>query len=221
MLAVTLAVLLYAYYVLSTDIILGVSDTAPFSGWSIGKYQGMMTLFSMLATLLILATTFSDRRKKAGILTDATGFPERSRVLVKSMIIGGYFLVLSLLIFIMGCVFMSVFFGETAIGTYAVSWCFTVIPCLFLILGVSGCLGRKSPVPVFVFMGVLIVAAFILYKYGWDINGAGYYESMSADLTLAGEAEPAFTLSFGYVLSRLLYLVPGAALLIVGYAKRV
>ena len=100
-LAVTIAVLLYAYYILSTDIILGVSDTAPFSGWSIGKYQGTMTLFSMLATLLILATTFSGRLKKAEILTNVTGVSTRKRILVKSVIIGGYFLLLNLLIFIM------------------------------------------------------------------------------------------------------------------------
>ena len=55
--AMLVAELLYAYFILSTEIILGVSDTAPFSGWSFGSYLGKAELFAAIVTLFVLATT--------------------------------------------------------------------------------------------------------------------------------------------------------------------
>ena len=69
------ASLIYSWYLLSTETILGVADTAPFSGWSFGKYLGDSALINMLITLLIIAMSFSERQRKAGILTDVTAFP--------------------------------------------------------------------------------------------------------------------------------------------------
>lgn len=63
-LAMTVIALLYAWFLLSSETILGVSDTAPFSGWSFGKYLGDIALLSMLIALFLLANVHSNRQKK-------------------------------------------------------------------------------------------------------------------------------------------------------------
>ena len=209
--AMTLLVLLYSYYILSTDIILGVSDTAPFSGWSFGRYLGDSALLAMLVTLLILAATFSSERKKAGILTEVTGFPEKKRFLIKGLIIGGYFLMVNLLSFLMGCVFMNSMFGEVETAKYFLCWILVVLPSLSVVLGWGEALGRKSPVFVYLLMSGTLLAAFTLRAYGLDLSGGGYYETASAGLKEGSCAEPAFHVSAGYLICRMFYFVCGVA----------
>ena len=50
--AMLIVELIYSYLILSSEIILGISDTAPFSGWSFGKYLGETTLVSLLVSFL-------------------------------------------------------------------------------------------------------------------------------------------------------------------------
>ena len=94
-LALTLINLLYAYFLLSTEIILGVSDTAPFSGWSFGKYMGSTALCSMVIALLILVYSGTGRKRSVSVLTDVTSFPKKKLHLLRSLVVGGFFLFIS------------------------------------------------------------------------------------------------------------------------------
>ena len=211
--AMSIITLLYAYYILSTETILGVSDTAPFSGWSFGKYLGDTTLVSMLVTLFILSTIYSKRQKNVSILTDVTGFPVKKRILIRNMIIGGFFLLSNLLIFIMGCVFLGVIFGTIYPGVYFADWLLISIPCLVIILGVGNLLGRMNPVLIYVFMGVVILMAFVMREYSIDINGANYFEVMSEALESLKGTETPFTIAPTFLFTRLIYLILGAVVL--------
>ena len=79
-----------------------------------------------------------------GILAEVTGFPKKKRILIRNIIVGGYFLISSLLIFIIGCIFLGTIFGEMYIGTYILDWILITIPCLTVILGIGNVLGKKS-----------------------------------------------------------------------------
>ena len=201
--AMTIITLLYAYYILSTETILGISDTAPFSGWSFGKYLGDTTLISTLVTLFILSTIYSKRQKNVSILTDVTGFPVRKRIMIRNIIIGGFFLLSNLLIYITGCVFLGVIFGKIYPGVYLVDWLLITIPCLVIILGVGNLLGRINPALIYVFMGVVVLMAFVMSEYSIDINGAN---------SLKGGETP-FTIAPTFLFTRLVYLILGAAAL--------
>ena len=201
--------LLYSWYLLSTQTILGVSDTAPFSGWSFGKYLGDSTLISMLITLLIIAVSFSERQKKAGILTDATAFPVKKRILIRSILTGGFFILCTILNLIMGCIFLYSLFGEIYLGSYLLDWALICLPCAVLVTGMGMLLGRKSHVPVYVFMLVCLLTAFILKGAAADINGAGYFEVMAARLAGIEKEETPFMISSGYLVTRIIYLCMG------------
>ena len=210
----TAVTLLYSYFILSTDIILGVSDTAPFSGWSFGKYMGEANILSILVTLFILATTFSKRQKKVELLTGLTGFPAKKRVLIKSIIIGGFYIFSNLLVLILGCVFMGSLFGKLQLGSYLVSWLLINLPCLFVILGIGNILGKKSPVLIYVFMALIVVMAFAMRESFIDLNGANYFVVMSEKLETINGGEIPFSLSLGFIMRRTVYLILGAMILI-------
>ena len=211
--AMTIMTLLYAYYILSTETILGISDTAPFSGWSFGKYLGDTTLISTLVTLFILSTIYSKRQKNVSILTDVTGFPVRKRIMIRNIIIGGFFLLSNLLIYITGCVFLGVIFGKIYPGVYLVDWLLITIPCLVIILGVGNLLGRINPALIYVFMRVVVLMAFVMSEYSIDINGANYYAVMSGALESLKGGETPFTIAPTFLFTRLVYLILGAAAL--------
>jgi hypothetical protein len=209
----TVITLLYAYYKLSSDTIMGVSDTAPFSGWSFGDYMGDVNLISMLVTLFIMAKLFSKQQKKVSILTDVTGFPVRSRMLIRNVIIGGFFILNNLLIFTLGCVFLEVLFGVIYPAVYIADWLLITIPCLLVILGVGNLLGKINPVLIYVFMAVMIAMSFILNEYAIDINGANYYTIVSSALETLKGVETPFTITPGFIYTRLFYLIIGAGAL--------
>ena len=83
-LAMLIVTLTYSYLILSSEIILGISDTAPFSGWSFGKYLGETMLVSLLVSFFILSNLYSKRQKQVSILADVTGFSIRKRMLISN-----------------------------------------------------------------------------------------------------------------------------------------
>ncbi len=207
--------LAYSWYLLSTETILGVSDTAPFSGWSFGKYLGDTTLISMLITLLIIAMSFSERQRRAGILTDVTAFPPKKRILVRGILTGGFFLLCTLLNLLMGCIFLGNLFGEIYLGSYLLDWVLICLPCALLLTGMGMLLGRISPVLVYVFMALCLLTAFLFTGPGIDINGASYFVSMPDKLAGLECIETPFVISAGYILTRCVYLLLGLGAYIV------
>ena len=201
--------LLYSYFILSTETILGVSNTAPFSGWSFGKYLGDTTLSSMLVSLMIMSLLYSKRQRNVGILTDVTGFSVRKRILIRNVIIGGFFLLNNLLIFIEGCIFLGALFGEVYPGLYIIDWLLITIPCLLVILGVGNLLGRINPVLIYVFMGVVMLMAFVMSEYAIDINGANYFEVVSETLETFKGGETPFTVQPAFLCKRMAYSILG------------
>lgn len=54
---------IYSYEIMTSDIILGVANTAPLSGWSYGEYLAKV-LPILLVTLLFLSHFFIQNKKK-------------------------------------------------------------------------------------------------------------------------------------------------------------
>ena len=209
--AILAAGMLYSWYLLSTQIILGVSDTAPFSGWSFGKYLGDSTLISMLITLLITAVSLSGQQKMAGILTDATAFPVKKRILIRSLLTGGFFLICTIINLILGCIFLYSLFGEIYIGSYLLDWALICLPCMFLITGMGMLIGRKSNVPIYIFMGVCLIMAFAFRRLSLDFNGAAYFEITPGLFDGPAKEDPPFVIGLSYVIKRSVYLFAGMA----------
>ena len=218
-LAVLIVTLTYSYLILSSEIILGISDTAPFSGWSFGKYLGETTLVSLLVSFFILSNLYSKKQREVSILADVTGFSVRKRMVIRNVIIGGFFLISNLLIFVEGCIFLYVLFGKIYIGTYIAEWLLITIPCLFILLGVGNLLGSKNTVFVYIFMVAITIMAVILKEFGIDINGANYFEVVSAALESLKGGETPFTITPQFLCTRLMYMIFGIGALVTVFIR--
>ena len=53
----------FAWYLLTSDIIAGVACTAPFSAWSFGAYLGKVMPICILAVLFLLSCYYSKKKK--------------------------------------------------------------------------------------------------------------------------------------------------------------
>lgn len=212
---------LYSYYLLSADIILGVSDTAPFSGWSFGKYMGSGVLWTFLLSLLILITSNAGR-KNVAVLTNVTGISPKKLNLVRSLIVTAFFLLSCLLIFLLGCVFLQTLFQTIRIGAYLAAFLLTALPCAILIIGFGTVAGNLHPAFGYVLIVLLLAvslfaAAGIGGGYLLDAAGASYYETVSGLLERFEASETPFVIRGGYVLARSLYACLGIAVFWFGY----
>ncbi|MCR5337639.1 MAG: hypothetical protein K6E75_03690 [Lachnospiraceae bacterium] len=218
--------LLYSYYLLSADIILGVSDTAPFSGWSFGKYMGSGALWTLLISLFILAYSRAGK-KNVSVLTDVTAISPKKLNLIRSLIVTGFFLVGCLVIFILGCVFLWVMFQSVFIGYYVVSFLLITLPCMGLIIGIGTLVGDARPAVIYAcIVLILCVSCLASVRIGtgsglwhlFDAAGASYYETVSAQLETLEASETPFVINVGYLASRVLYMVLGIAAFAIGFA---
>ena len=137
----------------------------------------------------------------------------RSRMLIRNVIIGGFFILNNLLIFILGCAFLGALFGVIYPAVYMADWILITIPSLLVILGVGNLLGKINPVLIYVFMAVVIAMSFVMREYAIDINGANYYTIVSAALETLKGGETPFTITPGFIYTRLFYLILGAGAL--------
>lgn len=219
--------LLYSYYILSSEIILGVSDTAPYSGWSFGKYLGAGTLWAFIISMFILVFSNSGR-KKVNILTNMSGFSPKKLNMIRSLIVAGFFLVNCILIFILGYIFLQTLFGVTYIGCYIVDFLLISIPCLFILIGFGTLAGDIHPVFIYVFIVLIAAVSFISstktgasgqVMYYLDTVGANYYEAVSALMESFNANETPFVINGVYVASRIMYAFLGIVAFIIGHAR--
>lgn len=219
--------LLYSYYILSSEIILGVSDTAPFSGWSFGKYMGSSTLWAFILSMFILVYSRTGK-KKVSILTDMSGFSPKKLNMIRSLIVAGFFLLNCILIFILGCVFLQALFGVTYIGSYVVDFLLITIPCLFILIGFGTLAGNIHPVFIYAFIVLIMAVSFISsakigaggqLMYNIDTVGANYYEAVSSLMENFNASETPFVINGDYVVSRIVYAFLGIVAFVVGYVR--
>ena len=67
-----LVALLYGYWTMRGEILLGIANTAPFSPWSFGAYLAEMMPLLLVALLCFLSILTSDTGKRVEVLIAAT-----------------------------------------------------------------------------------------------------------------------------------------------------
>lgn len=63
---------LYSHEIMCGDIILGISNTAPFSGWSYGTYLAKMLPILLVTLLFFISFLYSKQEKSVQVLTKST-----------------------------------------------------------------------------------------------------------------------------------------------------
>jgi ABC-2 type transport system permease protein len=205
--------LLYAWFVLSTETILGVGYTAPFSGWSLGAYWASVLPIAMLAVLFLLTNYFSPQAKRIETLTDNTPVNQAHYWVIRMAAVALCFGVMAFLLGAFPVTFFALIFGRSVLAALAVTAVLTVLPCFIFTVGLGYGLARIHWKLLYAAMVVVLLVGLGPLANALDFFGGGYYTSMPLALPVGADGEPAFTPGAAFMSARGLYLAAGAALL--------
>lgn len=212
----------YAWYVLTTDIIAGIAYTAPFSAWSFGAYLGKVMPIAVLTVMFLLTFYYSKKEKQTEILTSATPVNQTHYTLVRSLTLAVCFLIICTVLFSLSVYFYIMFFDYRDFSEFIIPMLIIPIPCFVFALGIGHFTGRIHSGFLYVSMITLTALGFTEISGAFDFFSSGYFSSYPVALPVRIDGEPAFTLSLGFWIARLVYLSIGVLLLAISisYSKR-
>ena len=205
--------ILFAVFILSTEIILGVGYTAPFSGWSLGSYWAMVLPVTMITVLNMLVSYFSPQAKRVEMLTSVAAIDPIQYAISRLWVISLGFGIIIVLLFLLGIIFTTAVFGEWPWFELAVTMMFTAIPCFLFTLGFGYALGHIHWRLIYALMFIVLLAGFFPINNFFDFFGNGYYVNKPLVLPAGPDGEPPFTLTLDFLTIRCIYFLAGVVIL--------
>ena len=203
---------MYAWYVLTTEIITGIAHTAPFSVWSYCAYMGKALPVGIITVLLLLAGYYGKKQKQAEILLSAAPVTPAQHLIIRSLVLGVCFLLICAVIMVTAAYFYRSFFRYSDYAVFLLPACLLMIPCFLFSLGLGHLLGRLHQGLVFLLAGIIFLVRLAAADYMWDLFCAGYFSKRPLTLTPDESGEPGFFMQPAWVAARLLYILLGMGL---------
>lgn len=205
---------LYAWYVLTTDLIRGVAYTAPFSVWSCCAYLGKTMPAASVTVLLVLSGYYSKKQKQVEILTSAAPVTGAQHLFVRSAVLTVCFILVTAVIMAVAVFFYSSFFQFYDYAGYVLPGLLLLLPCFFAVLGAGHLLAGVHPGLCYVLMGICFVVGLSAPDGVWDLFGAGYFAAYPMTLAPGAGGEPEYRMQAEWAAVRVLYLVLGILMLV-------
>lgn len=216
----------YSWFTLTSDTILGVANTAPFSPWSFGGYLASVLPFCLACLLALIATMHSADAKLTEEITAATPMDGRRRVLLCLGAVYTGFILLLILVVAMALVFYYRIFGVINVGSLFAPLAFAVIPGLLVVTGAAMNMGRLNSGGIYALMALLMLYGLVsggsVLPGALDLFGGGFFRSFPK---IIDGVDPVFSVPADMLLSRLVLTLlgligMGAAVRAFGKAKR-
>ncbi|WP_125152636.1 hypothetical protein [Clostridium rectalis] len=208
---------LYSYEIMRGQIILGIANTAPFSGWSYGTYLAKV-LPILLVTLLFFVSFFYQKQEKGvQVLTKATPIdPFKFQVIRFVTIIVGFGLISSVPI-IYSFLFYAVNFNYTNFSAFLVPIIITLLPAMLFTLGLGTFGGQYHQGVVFVLMAGVVLLSLIPLPYSMDLFGGNFFTKYPESLQVV---EPVFSIPLSVVIGKVIYGVTGLLMMLLPGVKK-
>lgn len=206
----------YAWYILATDIIAGVSYTAPFSQWSYGAFLASVMPISVLTLLFMLSFYFTKREKQVEILTSTTPVNPIHYTLVRCTVVAICFLVICTVICGMSIYFYISIFNYSNFSAFFLPAAIIIVPCFIFSIGAGFLAGRIHQGFLYVLMFIALAVGFAGAGGSFDFFGGSYFRAYPITLPVGMDGEPVFTVSAFFWVARIGYVTLGIILLIIG-----
>ncbi|MGN0395219.1 MAG: hypothetical protein ACI4EF_07640 [Coprococcus sp.] len=200
---------LFAWYVLSTEIIVGIANTAPFSVWSYCTYWGKTLPMSAITILLIQAGYYGKKQKKVEILTSATPVTHVQMLMLRTAVLLVCFAVICIVISGVAAIFYIKFFGYYHFEEFIIPSIIMIIPCIVFVIGIGHIAGRIHRILIYILLLILIAAGFCNTANAFDIFSTGFLSEYPLTLPLNYYGEPDFEINFLWLTGRFIYLITG------------
>lgn len=207
---------LYSRHIMWGEIILGVANTAPFSGWSYGAYLAKVLPILLVALLFFISIYYSQQEKNVQALTKATPMePVRFQMLRYGTIII-VFVLLSAVPIGYSLWFYGINFHFTKFVSFMLPIVTTLLPAMLFVFGAGMLGGRYYRAIIFVLMVVVILVNYLPLPYAFDLLGENFFTHYPESL---GVIEPAFTIPLTVLIGKSIYGLAGLAMLLMASRK--
>jgi ABC-2 type transport system permease protein len=206
---------IYAWYILTTDIIVGVGYTAPFSLWSYSAYLACVMPVSILTVLFLLSIYYSKKEKHVEILTKETPVNQTRYTFVRIGAVSICFFLICAVMFLISIYFYISIFSFKNFTPFLLPAVIVLVPCYFFTIGVGCIAGRIHQSLLYILMLVAALIGFAGLGGSFDFFGRGYFNVQPVSLPAGLDGEPAFTISIWFWIARVGYLAAGIILLII------
>ena len=207
---------IYGYMTLSSEIILGIASTAPFSPWSFAAYLAKVLPLLMLTLLFFITFMYSNNEKQVMQLTFASPADPLCFCLVKCAAITTGFLIMFLFIVTLSLIFYVFLFRFTDFYSFILPAVAVIVPCLLFVLGAGLLLGNVHCNIIYVIMAVILLLSFLPLLVFFDFYGSGFFCSYPLTLPAGPGGEPSFALPATFILGRVFFSGAGVLMILCG-----
>ncbi|MDE7193176.1 MAG: hypothetical protein K2O14_04320 [Oscillospiraceae bacterium] len=208
----------FAWYVLTTEVIEGIAYTAPFSVWSSCAFIGKTLPLAVITVLLLQAGYYGKQQKRVEIITSAAPMTYAQTMMIRTSVLGICFLVICLVDSLLGAVFFAAFFGYYGFGAFILPALLEIIPCFVFTVGIGHLAGRLHCSLIYALLPAVFIAGFIGASGAFDLFGGGFFSAYPLTLPIGADGEPGFVLNSAWLIARFIYLAAGAIILIANSA---
>ncbi len=207
----------FGFSLLQGEIIMGVSNTAPFSPWSFGSYLSQLIPVICLGELFFLTFFFSDKKRKVNSIIQTTPISPWHYALIRCGTVLAGTLLLAICAIILYLVSYSVLFGKFNYGALVFPAFLALFPVMLFCLGVGYKLGNIHSVFLYLLMFVVFVLSAMPIQPILDFSMGSFFKTQPLQL---GILDPAFTVTYPLLCGRVMYTMVGVLLLVCGRRKK-
>nr|WP_242878812.1 hypothetical protein [Clostridium beijerinckii] len=202
---------IYSYEVMTSDIILGVANTAPFSGWSYGEYLAKVLPILLVTLLFFISFLYSKQEKNVQDLTNATPIDQFKFQMLRfgTIIIG--FVLISMIPILYSVWFYSVNFHFLSFGGLVLPAFITLVPSMLFVFGIGSLGGRYHQGLIFGLMVVVLLINYVPLPYEVDLFGGNFFTQYPMSLSVV---EPEFSIPIGVAIGKLIFGLTGLLMII-------
>lgn len=209
-----LVCIFYSSQLLEKSVILGVANTAPFSGWSYGYYLSSLMPVLLIALLFFISFWYSPKERRVQAVTNATPTdPNRIKQLRGGAILAGMFLLTAAPVSL-SLIFYKVNFHFTAFGDFFVPALMTLVPAILFILGMGMTLGRIHPAFIYGLMVLVLLWSALPLPAPLDLTGRWFFQDYPETAAMWADGEPAFKVPANVWMWKAFYSLAGILLIV-------
>jgi hypothetical protein len=213
--------LLFSVIVLYTEIIQGVSGTAPFSQWSYCKFLCDINTILLMVLMLSCTGLFSENEQRVSEITSCTSFSQKQYIMIKSLALTISYLVVAICCVLLSLAFYKTTFDFLDFQSFLLPIMIILLPTFVFVIGSIIFWGSRSKILLYVWIPVILLLSWINIDSTpfIDVFAKGYVTHRPIVLPVDRLGEPIFRLSVDFVISRLLLIAAGVVLYAASFKK--
>lgn len=201
--------IIFSVLLLFSNVLTGISFTAPFSAWSFGYYLAVMLPFLCIAELFLISFYSTKHEKDVSEITFATPISYQKLILIRSACILLITLFLYLTVILLAVIFYFYLFGFVELGELGFPILLLVLPSICFCLGSGWFWVKLHPMSIYGVMILILLLSFL--PMPGTVGFSLFYYFIETPLQI-DMLDPSFQLTTKLCISRVTYTLIGLCL---------